>query len=451
MAPPSSVTPEYSTTQPISSRSASWEIARHLPLGKSTRRKGRGRYSALAIGAVIGIAACTSTMRIPGSAFVSYGDIPAALIAIAAMLRKTRTIFNWEGRLARSLFLAIAVTFLLADLNGLSRYGADIFFLLIAHTTKWVMYAIAGTYGLSLVPRKRPWYLAGFVAAFFINAIIITGAYYLDSGSRQNAMGGLNYAGEENVQGVTVETGKNGYALLLAVILAIVLEVEPRSYRTKQWITRLRLALALGLVLAINVAASRTGLVAAILVLLMYARTAKRRLCVAAVLCATIAFLSVKPELASSLASTKRLSYSMGNGDELYGLDLGNRTVLAYQSLADIWATPIIGRGFFSKFYANDVLIPSGAHNLYIQLIIESGFVGLAIWLALMWSLIRVTWAIRKTWLGYGPLSSVVILSVTAMTEVYLQGPGAICILSVVACLAIAEPTSRPINKARYY
>jgi len=346
-------------------------------------------------------------------------------------------------RSTAGLFLLFAGILIVADLNGWSRYGEDVFLLLLGHTLKWLMYATAGMLSVSLRPNRRVSYVVGFIAASVVYAGVMSTMYYLDPASRLDALGGLSNPQIDKVQGVRVDTGKNAYALHLALILALVLEVTPPRFRSAPWLPMLRFLTAAGLVLAINIAASRTGLVAVFLILILFARSAKRRfwLCVATGL--AIFLLVVYPVLYSSFASLHRTTSSITAGNELYGLDLGNRTNLARDSLSDIWATPIVGRGFFAKFYANDVLVPSGAHNLYIQLVIESGFVGLILWIALTWNLIRLALAVRHTWLGYAPLSIVFTLAVTAVSEVYLEGPGMICTLSVLACLSIAERTTR--------
>lgn len=58
----------------------------------------------------------------------------------------------------------------------------------------------------------------------------------------------------------------------------------------------------------------------------------------------------------------------------------GERGEIALMYLKRMNEDPIMGKGFYGRFYRND-LAASGSHNQYLQVMIETGFVGIALYL----------------------------------------------------------------------
>ncbi|MBK5295222.1 MAG: O-antigen ligase family protein [Acidobacteriia bacterium] len=187
----------------------------------------------------------------------------------------------------------------------------------------------------------------------------------------------------------------------------------------------------------ISISGSRVGMVCAgfVLSVLMYRQWRSLVVGVSLVLC----WFWLQPEFERPLSGLDRLSTSMARGDELWGIDLGSRTRAPLESLADVSRSPILGRGFYAKFYADDVTFSTGAHNQYVQFAVEVGVVGLMLWLAVARVAVGACFGVRMSWLGSGPLVALVTLSLAALTEVYVQSPNLIGFASVATCLALVE------------
>ncbi|MEM9201330.1 MAG: O-antigen ligase family protein [Actinomycetota bacterium] len=92
---------------------------------------------------------------------------------------------------------------------------------------------------------------------------------------------------------------------------------------------------------------------------------------------------------------------------------LNSRTTLWAEAISAVGSNPILGRGYFS---AREIFLESiglgGAHNAYIEVLVSTGLVGVALLAALLLRMIRVLSAIRRT--PQGPLIAAIFASLLA-------------------------------------
>jgi tetratricopeptide (TPR) repeat protein len=135
-------------------------------------------------------------------------------------------------------------------------------------------------------------------------------------------------------------------------------------------------------------------------------------------------------------------------------------------ALTIIEDSPIIGHGLasFSTLYSEQNLSPPGfttshAHNLFLQTIVQSGFVGFMLVLAMIYllakDLIPAAWIIpKKNVANYAPyLGAIAAFSIHHFVDYLIESPGYVISLALILTLAIYQTHSTyiqvPLRKAR--
>jgi O-antigen ligase len=107
------------------------------------------------------------------------------------------------------------------------------------------------------------------------------------------------------------------------------------------------------------------------------------------------------------------------------------------QELPKLWDAPVIGVGFFNRGDPSE-LDPSGSHNFFAQIALETGLLGLLFLLWLLWGL----WKVKSPPEFKRPLAAfhatVVAICIACLSGEYLYGGLNLMLLSLLSCSTIA-------------
>ncbi len=105
--------------------------------------------------------------------------------------------------------------------------------------------------------------------------------------------------------------------------------------------------------------------------------------------------------------------------------------------LPKLWSAPIVGVGFFNRGDPTD-LDPTGSHNFFAQMALETGLLGLLFLLWLLWGL----WRVKSPPQLKRPLAAfhaaVVAICIACLSGEYLYGGLNLMLLSVLYCSTMA-------------
>jgi O-antigen ligase len=419
--------------------------ARSTPRDLWARGKAGGPavYSAALAGLLTGAALSLSTRHLGSSAMVSIGDLFLLPLLVTGFLARHWEAVGGRGRRLLDVLLLLLAWVWIANAYGWARYGDGAFQLMAMRTIKWSCYASVGVVAFRVPREHRRHYFYGLIASIACYAVWMITEYYMYPEIRDRvALTGF----KQYVTVVTSTQGRNGTAILFALCMGLVLGDRTRTSRR---FVVLRAAVCVLLVVAISLTASRVGMVCAGFVFSVLMQRQWRTLAIGVTL--VMCWFWFQPEFEKPMAGLERLSTSLTGGDELWGVDFGSRTQAPLESLGDVARSPILGRGFYAKFYADDVTFPTGAHNQYVQFAVEIGVVGLVLWLIVAGVVVGACYGVRKSWLGSGPVVVFITLSLAALTEVYCQSPNLIGFASVATCLALAESGPRSSMRRRVW
>jgi len=201
-----------------------------------------------------------------------------------------------------------------------------------------------------------------------------------------------------------------------------------------------RIAVLLALVIGLIITGGRGGWLAAAIGLAYVAATGRPTLrsvvmavsvgVVAAGMAMTIPQVRGRIERISDPTTASQAVQQTGFSDEgrLYALT---------QELPKLWDAPIVGVGFFNRGDPTE-LDPTGSHNFFAQMALETGLLGLSILLWLFWGL----WKVKSPPEFKRPLAAfhatVVVICVACLSGEYLYGGLNLMLLSVLYCSTIA-------------
>jgi O-antigen ligase len=194
---------------------------------------------------------------------------------------------------------------------------------------------------------------------------------------------------------------------------------------------------------------SRGGYAAFLVGYLFVAVVRERKLLIVLVL--ILSFWSA----AAPNAVKERISTIDGSGHQELDHSAQTRVALWNDALGVVKTNPLLGTGFNTYMYMGRIGAYEDTHNIYVSVLVQTGFLGLGLFLLLLWNLGRLGWQayqraddpfVRALGLGLaGWIICTSVANVFGDRWTYLQVNGYLWVLAACAWRGITERQAHPV------